>query len=143
MHPMKWIMTPYLCNMLLNYIGNSSSPKATNPECMLCGLKNVMGNSKVLKLGTFWEGIITTQCVSNCHQVARWFGISLSLGMANGTCRWNLCLTYYKMELIIKYNYKRSNLNLKDKKFKMTKKESTSYEHKQMSFMQFMLMLEG
>jgi len=91
---MKWIMTPYMCNMLLNYIGNFSSPKATSPKHMLGGLTNVMGSSKVLKLGTFWEGIITTQCVRSCHQVARWFGISLSLGMVKGTCRWSLCLTY-------------------------------------------------
>jgi hypothetical protein len=93
MNPMKRIMTPYLCNMLLNYIGNSSSPNATNLKCMLCGPTIVLGSSKVFELGTFWEGIITTQCVSSCHQVARWFGISLPLGMAKGTYRWSLCLT--------------------------------------------------
>ncbi len=67
--------------------------KGTNLECMLCGLIVVTGCSKMLELGTFWEGIITTQCVSSCHQVARWSRISLPLGMAKGTCRWSLCLT--------------------------------------------------
>jgi hypothetical protein len=60
---------------------------------MLCGPIVVTGSSKMLELGTFWEGTITTQCVSSCHQVVKWFGISLPLGMAKGTCRWSLCLT--------------------------------------------------
>jgi hypothetical protein len=59
---------------------------------MLCGLTIALSSSKVLELGTFWEGITTTLCVSSCHQIARWFGITLPLGMAKGTCRWSCAL---------------------------------------------------